>query len=577
MLNSFLPQEQLPLMAPPLAPGTGGRGGGAVAGCREAAGRPEWTEASWAAAVLRDDVRQLLDLPAGPDLVVALAGLPRGAECELPHAGEAAVGVGPPGHEPGFPCACQVVVAAAWHACAAWLAAGSAQGLVDAVGTAPVTYRNPFGVSSVDPGREELAVALRMSPGGMGTRINVARGLVGQPQLHALVGTGAISEWAARLVLDQVAGLEPEQATAVVAAVADRIRRRLELGRVAWTSAEINQCARRVRMRLYPQQEAAVRTKAFRDRQVSVHPHGNGMATLAAVLAETDAVRIHHRLSAIAAGMQGDARAGGDPDPRTRDQLRADLLVDLLLAAGATRVPDGDDRPRTGQAVTDVGGRPRAGHPSPADGPSDSNLGVGDGASGDHGTGHVTDSRPAPGESAAVRLVAIPAADRPEISVVVGLETLLGLSQDPGHVPGLGAIPADLARDLAADGRWQAWVTDAAGAVTATGTTGYVPTAAIARLVRARHPQCRFPGCRQAAVSCDLDHAVPYPTGPTTPGNLGPLCRRHHNLKTHAGWRLHVDATSLPHDDETPAGNGWTWHTPAGIHLTYGPPPHDSP
>ena len=85
---------------------------------------------------------------------------------------------------------------------------------------------------------------------------------------------------------------------------------------------------------------------------------------------------------------------------------------------------------------------------------------------------------------------------------------------------------------MAADGRWRAWLVDAAGAVTATGTTSYVPTAEIARLVRARHPHCRFPGCRQAAASCDLDHAIPYPAGPTTPGNLGPLCRRHHNLKT---------------------------------------------
>ena len=62
--------------------------------------------------------------------------------------------------------------------------------------------------------------------------------------------------------------------------------------------------------------------------------------------------------------------------------------------------------------------------------------------------------------------------------------------------------------------------------------------------------------CSPAAAptprSCDLDHLVPYaehgPPGQTHPANLAPLCRRHHNRKTHHGWRY----------DRTAAGYAWT-------------------
>ena len=555
MLNTFLPQEQVAFAPAAVVPTVGGAGD-AAAECEATTGRPEWTAADWSLAELCDDVRELLTLPAGAELASALADLPRGPVCPVPHVAEAGFAGPRPGHEFGFPCACQVVMTAAWEACAAWVAAGAAQAVVDAVGPAPVIQRSPFGVRITDPAREELAVALRVSAGSMGNRINSARALVGQPELHALVRAGAISAWAGRLVLDQVAALAPERATAVVETVADRIRRRLAAGRVPWTSAEISQCARGVRMRLFPDAEATVRARALADRQVTVHPHGNGMATLAAVLAETDAVRIHRRLSALAAGMQRDAQACSETEPRTRDQIRADLLVDLLLDGGALRVPD-----RTGTNAGDA----RTSHTGEASGPA----GI-DGGPDDQGPG-----TPGRGDEDPGRLLAIPPADRPEINVVVRLETLLGLAEDPGQVPGLGAIPADLARELAADGRWRAWITDASGAVTTTGATGYVPTAAVARLVRARHPHCRFPGCRQAAASCDLDHAIPYPAGPTTPGNLGPLCRRHHHLKTHAGWRLEPDQPSKADGAGDPAA-GWSWRTPAGLRIWDGPEPPDS-
>lgn len=47
---------------------------------------------------------------------------------------------------------------------------------------------------------------------------------------------------------------------------------------------------------------------------------------------------------------------------------------------------------------------------------------------------------------------------------------------------------------------------------------------------------CRGPGCQIPARRCDLDHHVPYPHGPTTVANLGPLHRGHHNVKTAGVW-----------------------------------------
>jgi hypothetical protein len=38
---------------------------------------------------------------------------------------------------------------------------------------------------------------------------------------------------------------------------------------------------------------------------------------------------------------------------------------------------------------------------------------------------------------------------------------------------------------------------------------------------------CRFPGCDKPAEVCDLDHTVPFPTGPTHASNLKLLCRYH--------------------------------------------------
>jgi hypothetical protein len=124
--------------------------------------------------------------------------------------------------------------------------------------------------------------------------------------------------------------------------------------------------------------------------------------------------------------------------------------------------------------------------------------------------------------------------------VTVAATTLLGLDDQPGDLAGYGPIDAETARWIAADSdaTWRRLLTDpVSGVLLDYGTRVYRPPQSLARHVRARDPVCCFPGCRQPAECCDLDHGVPYPHGPTCAPNLIPLCRHHHRAKTLGGWR----------------------------------------
>ncbi|MFI2839935.1 DUF222 domain-containing protein [Mycolicibacterium sp. PDY-3] len=82
----------------------------------------------------------------------------------------------------------------------------------------------------------------------------------------------------------------------------------------------------------------------------------------------------------------------------------------------------------------------------------------------------------------------------------------------------------------------------------------YRPSAKLAAYVRMTAMTCCFPGCGKPAQRCDIDHVTPWPAGATHPGNLRPLCREHHLLKTlKTGW------TPTAHPDGTTE-----WTSPSG-------------
>ncbi len=147
-----------------------------------------------------------------------------------------------------------------------------------------------------------------------------------------------------------------------------------------------------------------------------------------------------------------------------------------------------------------------------------------------------------------------------EIGVLVPASVLLGVSDDPATLSGHGPIDADLARSLATDATWRRILTDPHDATClSTGTSTYRPGAVMARHVATRDQTCRYPGCDHPARRCDLDHTTPHPAGPTSPENLGTLCRRHHLLKhDHTG-------NGAPRLHQLTPGH-FIWTLPAGHH-----------
>ena len=227
----------------------------------------------------------------------------------------------------------------------------------------------------------------------------------------------------------------------------------------------------------------------------------DGMAGVWAVLPATDATRLDSALDSLARG----ARTAGDP--RTLDQLRADVLVGLTAG--------------------DVEGcAARAALAAPDDAASDA---AGPDAAGPDGPG-TRRGEAFPGT-----------ARRTEIRVTVPLSTLMDLDDAPAELAGYGPITAETARALARGGTWRRIVTDPlTGRVLDVGRTRYRPPADLITHVRARDTTCSRPGCSTRAESCDLDHTVEYHRhgGTTRHDNLGPLCPRDHAIKTDGGFHL---------------------------------------
>ncbi|WP_424447123.1 DUF222 domain-containing protein [Microbacterium arborescens] len=216
--------------------------------------------------------------------------------------------------------------------------------------------------------------------------------------------------------------------------------------------------------------------------------------------------------TAYADGSLGDASAAGDAssfvgDTRTIDQVRADVFSDLLLAG------------------------------TPALDPTATATGDGEGTLG---------------------------AIRAHVQVAVSALTLIGQDDGPADLVGRSPIDAATARTLA--GNASAW--DRLLTHPVTGTVlecdAYRPTAAMVRLLRARDRHCRFPGCRQPAIRCEIDHTTAASDGgPTHVCNLAHLCKRHHDVKYHTRWHLR----QLP-------GGRLVWTSPTGrIYREDAPPP----
>ena len=104
-------------------------------------------------------------------------------------------------------------------------------------------------------------------------------------------------------------------------------------------------------------------------------------------------------------------------------------------------------------------------------------------------------------------------------------------------IPGVGPIPVAAARRLASDSVLKVILTDGE-AVTAVAHAGRTIPSRLRTAVEARDPTCSVPDC-DVREGLEIDHRVPVAEGGLASlDNLARICRWHHYLKTHCGYRL---------------------------------------
>lgn len=342
---------------------------------------------------------------------------------------------------------------------------------------------------------EEIAAAMRIAPRTARTKIDAARQLVGplSPAHHELM-TGRITSGHAAAIARE-AGRLPRAIDGQDDAEYEQQCRKL-LERVlpyalTHTPGETARKARGLIARIDPDGASRRREQAKIHEDVTVWDDVDGQSVLSARMSTPDAYVL---LAAINALAQDDRF--GAPETCTAGQRRVDALKALVLTHAANEAD--------GEVI------------------------------------------------ASARTTA-------HIGVVVPLEAMLGLSDDPALLPGSGPISASAAREVIAhcgvDSTMYRLVVDPDGTLLDLGRQRYEVSDAQRAFVAARDVTCRFPGCAARAIACQIDHAVPWDDGgPTDAQNLGALCVRHHQLKTHAGWEILESA---------PDGS-CTWRSPAG-------------
>ncbi|MEI2267749.1 HNH endonuclease [Microbacterium sp. No. 7] len=239
--------------------------------------------------------------------------------------------------------------------------------------------------------------------------------------------------------------------------------------------------------RMHPRTFAERHEEAAAGRCVRLIPGRDGMsdliATLPTVIAEGIQDRLTQQARAIidtraerSTGENADAVA---TDARSTDQVRADVFADLLLA----------------------------------------------------GTPTLDDTR----DTTAGPLGAI----RARVQILVPAATLTGTDDGPCDLAGRSPIDPATARILAGDaGVWERLFHDPTTGVTVS-TDSYRVPSGMRRFLQARDQHCRFPGCRVAAIRCEVDHTHDHALGGRTElSNLAHLCQRHHSMKQFTAWRV---------------------------------------
>ncbi len=369
-----------------------------------------------------------------------------------------------------------------------------------------------------------VAAACNLNPYAASKQMRIAQALRDRlPRTAALFATGSISvtvidaiTWRTHLVLDEDAlGLIDAAIAGEAAAYGAHSEKQL-IGAVdLWVE------------KFDP--EAVVRSKRnAKDLYVEFDDKDdpNGVASFWGRLRITDKKILEQRLDALADTVCAN-------DPRRRGELRAAALAALgavgpqlerlACECGDSGCAGSGKDPRAGAitiyALTDQ--VPAAGEDTPPQS-----------TPGSAGTPGSEPAAPEPPETAESE----PAAPehKPQTPAASGDEKApAACNPSPGVMLDGAIIPAAMLAELVAGGATVKPLSEIADLPT---ERQYRPSAALTAFVRMRAMTCSFPGCNKPAHRCDLDHLIPWPAGATHPGNLAPLCRLHHLVKTFSGW-----------------------------------------
>jgi hypothetical protein len=152
------------------------------------------------------------------------------------------------------------------------------------------------------------------------------------------------------------------------------------------------------------------------------------------------------------------------------------------------------------------------------------------------------------------------------VALTIPVLSLLGHSDEPAVLEGVGPIDVDTARRLCADApsMTRLLTHPVTGTVLQMDAHQYRPSAALKRWLAIQQVTCDFPGCGRRAAHCDLDHTHAWAEGgPTSAGNLTHRCRKHHTMKHQTKWRV----------EHPPGAERAVWTSPTGHSRAADPPP----
>jgi hypothetical protein len=410
-----------------------------------------------------------------------------------------------------------------------------------------------------DAEREDISAALRMSGNSAQYKIDIARSLINTlPNTCSALATGEISPAHANVIAR-------ETAAAIREGLPKEAIERIEESAIAHaefhTPAQVGNKVRTMLAQVAPKEFEEIVVRARETRKVSMYRESDGMATVVAILPAEDAQTV---MSAIENFV---IRANRRDEEARNHAAKAEIIRAAFIGRAPSTYESAKRKSGAGVSGAGVSGAGVSG--AGVSGAGVSGAGIsGAGISGAGVSGEqikmtpeeeaafsneyapdlrTMDMKRADALSEIAGIAVSLSADEAKshrrsvsVNVTIDLPTLLGLKENPGQLAGYGVLPAHIVRALAGEGKWRRFITDPnTGTLLDYGRDSYQPPQDLVDYLIARDRTCRFPGCRQSAARADIDHAEAWEDGgETSAANLGALCRRHHRMKTHGGWKL---------------------------------------